>query len=114
MLNLTFGKRQYTFCQLEFCSSLSLNVSRNSCYQTPLIPLSTLECKEQSLRKKCPYSELFWSVLFPDFPAFGLNMERYGVCKKSGKNADQNNFEYGLYLRMNYFENALLELICII
>ena len=27
-----------------------------------------------SLRKKCPYSELFWSV----FPAFGLNPERYG------------------------------------
>ena len=30
------------------------------------------------LCKKCPYSDLFWSV----FPAFGLN-------------TDQNNFEYG-------------------
>ena len=28
-----------------------------------------------SLRKKCPYSELFWT----HFPAFGLNTERYGV-----------------------------------
>ena len=28
-----------------------------------------------SLLKNCPYSELFWS----DFPAFGLNTERYGV-----------------------------------
>ena len=28
-----------------------------------------------SLRKKCPYSELFWSY----FPAFGLNTERYRV-----------------------------------
>ena len=42
-----------------------------------------------SLRKKWPYSELFWSAFFPYFPAFGLNTERYGVslriqseCKK--------------------------------
>ena len=26
-----------------------------------------------SLRKKNPYSELFWSPFFPRFPAFGLN-----------------------------------------
>ena len=25
------------------------------------------------LRKKCPYSELFWSAFFPHLPAFGLN-----------------------------------------
>ena len=31
------------------------------------------------LRKKFPYSELFWSAFFPDFPAFGLNTEKYGV-----------------------------------
>ena len=30
-----------------------------------------------SRRKKCPYSELFWSAFFPHFPAFGLNAERY-------------------------------------
>ena len=28
-------------------------------------------------RKKSPYLELFWSAFFPDFPAFGLNTERY-------------------------------------
>ena len=46
-----------------------------------------------SLLKKCPYSELFWSVFSriqteygeirsysgPYFPAFGLNTERYSV-----------------------------------
>ena len=32
-----------------------------------------------ALRKKCPYSELFWSAFFPNFPAFGLNTERYRV-----------------------------------
>ena len=31
--------------------------------------------KQVALRKKCPYSELFWSV----FPGFGLNTERYEV-----------------------------------
>ena len=34
-----------------------------------------------SRRKKSPYSELFWSAFFPDFPAFGLNTERYvNIC----------------------------------
>ena len=28
---------------------------------------------ELSLRKKCPYSEVFWSAFFPHFPAFGLD-----------------------------------------
>ena len=60
------------------------------------------------LHKKSPYSELFWSAFFPDFPAFGLNTERYYVFSpnagKSGKNADQNNSEYGLFLRrVRYF-----------
>ena len=34
-----------------------------------------------SLRKKSPYWELLWSAFFTDFPAFGLNTERY--CVKS-------------------------------
>ena len=33
-------------------------------------------------RKKSPYSELFSSALFPNFSAFGLNMERYGVIRE--------------------------------
>ena len=33
-----------------------------------------------TLRKKYSYSELFWSVFFPDFPAFGLNTERCSVA----------------------------------
>ena len=35
-----------------------------------------------TMHKKCPYSEFFWSIFFPYFPAFGLNR-------------DQNNSEYG-------------------
>ena len=48
----------------------------------------------------------FWSAFSPHFPAFGLNMERYSVplrilpnAVKCRKNADQNNPEYGLFLR---------------
>ena len=29
-----------------------------------------------SLRKKCLYSELFWSAFFPHFSAFGLNIRK--------------------------------------
>ena len=32
---------------------------------------------EVSRRKKSPNSELFWSTFFPNFPAYGLNTERY-------------------------------------
>ena len=57
-----------------------------------------------TLRKKCPYPELFWSTFSPHFSAFGLNTERYlsvfspnaVIC---GKNADQDNSEYGHFLR---------------
>ena len=31
------------------------------------------------LEIKCPYSELFWSVFSPHFPAFKVNTDRYGV-----------------------------------
>ena len=39
----------------------------------------------QSRRKKGPYSELFWSAFFPDFPAM------------------ENNSEYGLFLRSEFY-----------
>ena len=50
--------------------------------------------------------QLFWSAFFPDFPASRLNTERNTPylsvfsldAGKSGKNADQNNSEYGLFL----------------
>ena len=44
-------------------------------------------------RTKSLYSELLWSALFRDFPAFGLNTERYSsispysvrMCENPGK-----------------------------
>ena len=50
----------------------------------------------------------------PHFPAFGLNTERYGVrfspaAGKFGKNADQNNSEYGLFLCSAYKQGLVTE-----
>ena len=63
---------------------------------------------EVSRRKKSPNSELFWSAFSPDFPAFGLNTERYRVSlRKFGENEDQNNSEYRLFLRSVFHQKFL-------
>ena len=54
-----------------------------------------------TLRKKCPYLELFCSAYFPHFPAFGLNTERYVFSPnagKCGKHSGQNNSKCRLFL----------------
>ena len=54
------------------------------------------------LRKKCPYSELFWSR-FTDSDWIRRNTEYLSVfspnAEKCEKNTDQNNSEYGQFLR---------------
>ena len=59
------------------------------------------------MRKKCPYSELLWSAYFLHFPAFGLNTPCLSVFSpnagKCGKNADQNNPKYRLFLHSERF-----------
>ena len=43
---------------------------------------------------------VFWSAFFTDFLAFGLNLSVFSPnAGKSGKSLDQNNSEYGLFLR---------------
>ena len=63
---------------------------------------SLLKCLTSALCKKKSVLGVILIRIFPDFPAFGLNTERYGVSlliqSKCGKNADQNNSEYGLFL----------------
>ena len=48
-----------------------------------------------TLRKKCPYSELFWSVFFRIWAEYGeiLRISPYSVRMR--ENTDQNNSEYG-------------------
>ena len=51
------------------------------------------------VRKKCPYSELFWSAFFPHLAWIRRDTEYLSVFSpdlgKCGENADQNNSEYG-------------------
>ena len=48
---------------------------------------------ENTLREKCPHLELFWS-------AFSRIWTEYGeICRQMRENVDQNNSEYGHFLR---------------
>ena len=55
-----------------------------------------------SLRKKCPYLELFWSVFFRIRTEYGeiRSISPYSVRMR--ENTDQNNSEYGLFLFSAY------------
>ena len=72
--------------------------------------ISSFVYNQYALRKKCPYSELFWSAFFPHFPPFDLNTElsvfspNAGKC---GKGTDQNNSEYGHFLRSDVLVDIL-------
>ena len=52
-----------------------------------------------SLRKRCPYSELFWSPFFTHLPAFGLNTEGYSVSLCIQSKCGKMNSKYGHLLR---------------
>ena len=55
--------------------------------------------KNPSLRKKCPYSELFWSAFSSIWTEYGeiQNISPYSV--RMWENKDQNNSKYGHFLR---------------
>ena len=52
-----------------------------------------------TLRQKCPYSELFWSVFSRIRTEYGeiLRISSYSVRMR--ENTDQNNCKYGYFLR---------------
>ena len=56
-----------------------------------------------TLREKYPYSELFWSVFSRIPNEYGeiLRISPYSVRMR--ENADQNNSEYGHFLRSDIF-----------
>ena len=60
-----------------------------------------------SLRKKCPYSELFWSAFSRIRTEYReiLRISPYSVRMR--ENTDQNNFEYGHFLRSDFFQLLL-------
>ena len=57
-----------------------------------------------TLRKKCPYSELFWSAFSRIRSEYGeiLGISPYSVRVR--ENTDQNNSEYGHFLRSTELE----------
>ena len=59
----------------------------------------SLPLKRSTLREKCPYSELFWSVFSHTRIAYEeiLGISPYSVRMR--ENADHNNSEYGHFLR---------------
>ena len=59
----------------------------------------TLNGVKCTLRKKCPYSESFWSAFFCIWIEYGeiLHISPYSV--RISENADLSNTEYGHFLR---------------
>ena len=55
-----------------------------------------------SLRQKCPYSELFWSVFSRIRAEYGEILRIFPYSGQMQENADQNNSEYGHFLRSAY------------
>ena len=79
--------------QKEFTEHFSMILSDNLTifHKKAINPLWKVKNPlKAALRKKCPYSELFWSAFSLHFTAFGLNTERYQL------NANQLT---GVYIR---------------
>ena len=73
------------------------------CIQEKLITDLPVTLKSLSLCEKCHYSELFWSAFFRIRTEYGeiLRISPYSVRMR--KNMDQNNSEYGHFLRIVLF-----------
>ena len=51
-----------------------------------------------ALRKRCPYSELFWSTFSHIWNEYGEILRYSPYSVRMPENANQNNSEYGHYL----------------
>ena len=58
-----------------------------------------------TLRKKCPYSELFWSAFSRIRTEYGEMRSISPYSVRMRENADQNNSEDGYSLRSDSFSN---------
>ena len=54
-----------------------------------------LKKPELTLRKKCPYSELFWPIFSRTCTKYGEARSIFPYSVQMRKNADQNNSKYG-------------------
>ena len=60
-------------------------------------------CIKNTLREKCPYSELFWFAFYRIWTEYGeiLRISLYSVQMR--ENAEQNKFEYTFYAVISTF-----------
>ena len=99
----SFKKIIISSCRTQFFENLFLGqYLQNPCHGKKTvsffcgnyIPASTV------LHKKCPYSELFWST----FSCIGTKYgEKLQYLVRMQENANQNNSEYGHFLRSSSF-----------
>ena len=68
-------------------------------FQNLLKAKNNLITLKTSLREKCPYSDLFWSSFSCIWTEYGeiLSISPYSV--RMWENVDQNNSDYGHFLR---------------
>ena len=71
------------------CSTRNLKIIKDSQQEDYFVARAQVSNSGYSiwitLRKKFPYSELFWSTFFPHFPAFELNTESLRIQLEWGK-----------------------------
>ena len=60
----------------------------------------------QPLRKKCPHSELLWSVFSRIRTEYGEIICIYPYSVRMRENKDRNNYEYGHFSRSVYLSDA--------
>ena len=61
--------------------------------------ISLKNLKRAALRKKCPYSEFFWSAFSRIWTEYRDILRISPNSVRTRENADQNNSEYGHFLR---------------
>ena len=57
-----------------------------------------------SVRKKCPYSEFFWSVFSSILTEYGDLRSKSSYSVQMRKNTDQKDSEYGRFSRSGYYD----------
>ena len=103
MINLKQARNDNTLCWNAKIQKVLQSSRKSLCFKCfTFISCSnfTLIFRYSTLRKKCPYSELFW-------PAFSCILTKYGEILspysfRMRENADQNDSEYGHFSRNGY------------
>ena len=87
-------KQKLHYCEKTLERSLKLNIS-NSWVRVYFMQNKSAH----ALRKKCPYSELLWSPFFRIRTGYGEIFRFTPYPVQIRENVDQNNSEYGHFLR---------------